>query len=161
MIRQVQFDKNGVPSCICAATATLPDYVEVPPLFINLPEEDLLSRLLNTEGTISLRDPRPTIHHIWVNGEWVKDVAAADAAARQEYKSQRAVAVSSIKVTTSTGKTFDGDEASQERMARAVLFGLEGETILWTMADNIKKEVTKAELIEAGRLAGLAQSEIW
>lgn len=83
--------------------------------------------------------------------------------AREAAKSARALAVAAITVTTASGKTFDGDEASQDRMARAILaLQAAGATsTLWVLADNTPTTVTAAELGAALALAGAAQSAIW
>jgi len=71
--------------------------------------------------------------------------------------------VSEIIVTTTTGKVFDGDELSQDRMLRALAIAdLNGQTeTQWKMADNSVQTVTREDLKEALTLAGLAMSEIW
>jgi hypothetical protein len=82
---------------------------------------------------------------------------------REAAKSARAVAVAAITVTTASGKTFDGDEKSQDRMARAIL-ALQASgaaSTLWVLADNTPTTVTAAELGEALALAGAAQSAVW
>lgn len=89
---------------------------------------------------------------------------------REQAKAARQAAVDAIKVTTSSGKVFDGDEQSQNRMTRAVI-GLQAaaqvlgsnapSTISWTLADNTVAEVTAAELGEALVLAGQEQSRLW
>ncbi|MCQ4257482.1 DUF4376 domain-containing protein [Stutzerimonas stutzeri] len=88
----------------------------------------------------------------------------AAVAARESWKGKRAAAVERIKVTTTSGREFDGDEASQGRMARAIL-GLqeagEGETVTWVLADNTPVAVTAAELGEALKLAGAEQARLW
>jgi hypothetical protein len=67
-------------------------------------------------------------------------------------------------VTTTAGREFDGDETSQNRMARAIL-GLSaaapGTTITWTLADNTPATVGVAELTEALMLAGATQAAMW
>ncbi len=82
---------------------------------------------------------------------------------RAEAKVARTAAVAAITVTTSTGKVFDGDERSQERMTRAVMIsqltGLTSTT--WTLADNSIATVTLAEMVEALALAGQAQAALW
>jgi len=81
---------------------------------------------------------------------------AAAAVSREE-------AVRSIKVTTSTGKEFDGDEVSQGRMSRAIL-ALQGTGLpstMWILADNTVAQVTAAEFLEAMVLAGQEQSIVW
>ena len=78
-------------------------------------------------------------------------------------KGIRADSVARIKVTVSTGKTFDGDESSQTRMARAII-GMqtaEATTITWTLEDNSVVEVTLDELKEALVLAGQEQAKLW
>lgn len=75
-------------------------------------------------------------------------------------KALRTSEVDAIVVTTASGKTFDGDEKSQDRMARAIVAMNDG-TTLWVLADNTPATVTRAELREALRLAGEAQTAIW
>jgi hypothetical protein len=82
---------------------------------------------------------------------------------REQAKAARAAAVAAIDVTVTSGKTFDGDEDSQTRMARAIL-GMQAAavpTITWTLADNTIAEVTVAELTEALILAGQQQAALW
>lgn len=82
---------------------------------------------------------------------------------RDEWKAQRAEAVSAIKVTTAAGHTFDGDEQSQGRMARAIL-GLQvvpAGTVTWVLANNSVREVGAAELTEALAMAGAEQARLW
>lgn len=82
---------------------------------------------------------------------------------RNSLKAQRALAVEAIKVTTHTGNTFDGDEISQGRMARAIL-GLQAAnvaTVTWVLSNNTPIQVTALELGEALALAGAAQAAIW
>lgn len=103
---------------------------------------------------------------------WTPEVLAAYQASlpvptpeelRANAKAARTEAVAAITVTTSTGKVFDGDEQSQERMARAILIsqltGLTSTT--WTLADNAIVAVTLAELTEALILSGQQQAALW
>lgn len=80
---------------------------------------------------------------------------------RKQDKLARAEAVAAIIVTTNNGNTFDGDEISQGRMARAILAMDDTETVNWILADNTVIDATKAELSEALKLAGAAQAAIW
>ena len=80
---------------------------------------------------------------------------------REEWKADRSAAVEAIKVVTQAGNTFDGDEVSQGRMARAVASMEDVDIVLWVLADNSVIKATKAELKEALRLAGSAQAAIW
>lgn len=83
--------------------------------------------------------------------------------ARNEFKSSRQLAVDSIVVTTSAGRDFNGDEISQNRMARAILAmqAANVESTIWVLADNSPVSVTVAELAQALALAGSAQSALW
>lgn len=82
---------------------------------------------------------------------------------RTQRKAQREIAVAAIKVTTQAGNTFDGDETSQGRMARAIIALSTGlaPSILWVLADNSVIQATAAELTEALVLSGQAQAAIW
>ena len=82
---------------------------------------------------------------------------------RAQLKIKRAEAVANIKVTTAAGNTFDGDEESQGRMARAIIALSTGlaPSVNWVLADNSTIEATAAELTEALVLAGMAQAAIW
>ncbi len=78
-----------------------------------------------------------------------------------EAKAARASAVAAIKVTTSGGKVFDGDEESQTRMSRAIAALNPLESTAWVLADNTIAQVSREEFQEALRLAGEAQTAIW
>ena len=88
---------------------------------------------------------------------------AADAAAHEQKKATCEEAVARIRVTTASGKPFDGDETSQTRMARAVVaLQAAGQTeTLWVLADNTPATVTLGELAEALALAGAGQTRLW
>lgn len=79
---------------------------------------------------------------------------------RAELKHQRDLNVSQITVTVAE-MLFDGDEVSQNRMARAICAMDDLDTTSWTLADNSVVTVTKEQLKEALRLAGIAQTELW
>ena len=82
--------------------------------------------------------------------------------AREEAKATRAASVEAIVVVVGE-KMFDGDETSQNRMARAIIAmnAAAQPTTLWTLADNVTVEVTVAELEQALQLDGQAQTDIW
>ena len=71
--------------------------------------------------------------------------------------------VATILVTTISGKVFDGDEKSQDRMVRAIqVAAITGLTeTQWKLADNSIVIVTLDELKEALALAGQEMSRIW
>lgn len=113
-------------------------------------------------------------------------VSQAPVPDREARKKARAEAVAAITVTTQAGNTFDGDEASQGRMARATetlkflsarkqagtpinldAFGpcyqLLGDEYLcaWVLADNTPIYASENELREALALAGATQTALW
>jgi hypothetical protein len=87
----------------------------------------------------------------------------AEPSARELAKRARAAAVAAITVTTQAGNTFDGDEVSQGRMARAILALSSGAapSVTWVLADNSVIDATAAELTEALVLSGQAQAALW
>ena len=78
----------------------------------------------------------------------------------EEAKRVRADAVAAIKVTVD-GMEFDGDETSQQRVARSILALKDGETITWVLRDNSIVEVTKEQLKQVLRKAGEEQTKLW
>ena len=99
------------------------------------------------------------------NDRFVPDLVAiqaeSDAQALADWKASRAEAVANIKVTTLSGNEFDGDEVSQGRMSRAISVMADTDTTIWVLANNVPTEVSKAELIEALKLSGEAQTALW
>jgi saccharopine dehydrogenase-like NADP-dependent oxidoreductase len=83
--------------------------------------------------------------------------------ARDIAKAARQAAVNAITVTTAAGHTYQGDETSQGRMARAIIALNTGlaPSVTWVLADNSVIQATAAELTEALVLAGQAQAAIW
>ena len=79
------------------------------------------------------------------------------------YTEDKDTTISKLKVTAISGKTFDGDEKSQDRMLRAIqiadITGLT--TTEWKLADNSIVMVTLDELKEALALSGQEMSRIW
>lgn len=78
-------------------------------------------------------------------------------------KNDKIMKINKIKVTTASGKEFDGDEISQDRMNRAVNIAMvTGQTITqWKLADNSIMNVTLDELKEALILSVQEMSRIW
>ena len=99
--------------------------------------------------------------------DWSKLITAEDKAREraeadyQTWKAARQQAVDAITVEVD-GLVFDGDETSQNRMARVVAAADSlDDTVNWILADNSTSEVAVRDLKEALRLAGLKQTEIW
>lgn len=100
-------------------------------------------------------------------GWWLKGFAPKfteeEIAAKEleKAKAERAEIVSKIVVEVD-GMKFDGDETSQDRMARSVVaLNDDTETVQWVLADNTIAQVTRVQLKQALRLAGEAQTAIW
>ena len=83
-----------------------------------------------------------------------------DAQALAQAKVERAEAVSKIVVEVD-GYVFDADEVSQQRVARSIVALEDGETMPWVLHDNTVAQVTKAQLLQALRLAGEEQTRLW
>lgn len=80
-------------------------------------------------------------------------------------KHERAAAVASITVEVD-GMVFDGDEQSQERMARTVTAATAtgasmDDTTVWVLHDNTVATPTIKQLARALRLAGEEQTRLW
>lgn len=99
--------------------------------------------------------------------DWSQVKTAADKEAesvlaeRGAFKASRSEAVKAIQVTTSAGNTFDGDETSQARMARAIIALPVGGTVNWVLANNAIIAANTDELREALALAGAEQARLW
>lgn len=79
---------------------------------------------------------------------------------RAAFIAERTARVAALKVKVDEME-FDGDETSQNRMARSIVGMSDTDTLPWTLADNTTVQVTKAQLTQALRLSGLAQAEVW
>lgn len=102
------------------------------------------------------KPPEPTPEEI---AEREKAEALAQA------KRERADAVSKLTVTVDN-MVFDADETSQNRMSRVVAgaqaLGIDQSTTqVWVLADNTVATPTVAQLAQALKLAGEAQTALW
>ena len=80
-------------------------------------------------------------------------------------KATRATKVAALTVTVD-GMVFDADETSQNRMSRVVAgaqaLGIDQSTTqVWVLADNTVATPTVAQLAQALKLAGEAQTALW
>ena len=101
------------------------------------------------------QDESPYVVYTRKSDEQIAEVVLTKA------KQERAQVVADIIVTTTAGKSFDGHEDAQNRMARTITGMEDTDEILWVLADNTPAMVGKAELKEALRLAGQAQTDVW
>ena len=76
-------------------------------------------------------------------------------------KRARAPLVAAITVTTTAGNTFDGNEEAQRRMTSAITAMTDADLLPWILYNNTVIMVSKAELTEALRLAGMQMASIW
>ena len=116
-----------------------------------------------------------TLHYQWYEGEdllegegtepVLEPVDESEEAELARLRAERAEAVSKITVEVD-GMVFDGDETSQDRIARTITaataagYGPE-DTTTWVLHDNTVAEVTIKQLSEALLAAGLKQTELW
>ena len=99
--------------------------------------------------------------------DWGKRITVEDKKRQQHerafaaWKRERQTAVDAITVTVD-GMVFDGNEASQNRMARVIASADAMEqTAEWTLANNDVAHVTMGQLKQALALATEAQTAIW
>ena len=83
-----------------------------------------------------------------------------EAQALAQAKAERAAEVEALTVEVE-GMVFDADETSQARMSVAASSMTDDETNVWVLADNTIVQVTKSQLMQACRLARIAQSAVW
>lgn len=81
---------------------------------------------------------------------------------RKVFKSDRSKAIENIVVTVNN-KSFNGDEVSQNRIARTIVAmqSTNATEQRWTLSDNTSVVVTLTELIEVLSLASQAQTKLW
>lgn len=93
-----------------------------------------------------------------------QELIAQEALAKAKFK--RASEVSKITVEVD-GLIFDGDEESQTRMGRTIAAAIaldvdiQTYTQVWVLADNTVATVTIAQLAQALKLSGEAQTALW
>lgn len=116
-----------------------------------------------------------TLHYQWYEGEdlledegtepVLEPVDESEEAELARLRAERAEAVSNITVEVD-GMIFDGDEISQNRIARTITaataagYGPE-DTTTWVLHDNTVATVTIKQLSQALLAAGLKQTELW
>lgn len=92
--------------------------------------------------------------------EYVPTQEEIEAQALAIAKRERAKAVERLTVEVE-GMVFNADETSQARMSVAASSMTDDETNVWVLHDNSVVQVTKAQLMQACRLARIAQSAVW
>ena len=103
-----------------------------------------------------------------LNGKWPEEVPIPPPSAeelekqkQEQWKAERQALVDAI-VVDIDGMKFDGDEISQNRMARAMgLADSPDETTVWKLADNTFAQVTADQLRRGARAAGDEMTRIW
>lgn len=116
-----------------------------------------------------------TLHYQWYEGEdllegegtepVLEPVDESDEAELARLRAERAEAVSKITVEVD-GMVFDGDETSQDRIARTITAATAAgygpdDTTTWVLHNNTVAEVTIKQLSEVLLVAGLKQTELW
>lgn len=100
---------------------------------------------------------------IWFEGVWIYP-SKTPTQVREEFKAQRELEVSRIKVTSSLGRVFDGAEVDTTRMLKPITVLKEkptGTTVTWVLADNTVVDVALDEFLEVVEKAGLEQTRLW
>lgn len=122
---------------------------------------DLLKKDAKALGT-SLTDRTKELN-AWVKSYVPEVIVKTPEEILSEAKAARQNLVDNIVVITQSGKSFDGDEASQGRITRAIvaLQAMNQGSTQWVLSDNTIAEVSVMELVEALALAGQEQTRIW
>lgn len=79
---------------------------------------------------------------------------------QQNYKSIRQNLVDNIEITYNE-VVYQGDEISQDRMSRYINGINDIDIVLWIAKDNSKVSLTKEDLKQILRLAGIEQTKVW
>lgn len=122
-------------------------------------EDGAVVKKQDTEWVQIQDRPEPYDDFIFDGEEWIAKPPIVKSL--WELKQDRHKEVESIIVTTQSGRSFDGNEEAQNRMARAIAALNPTEESLWVLANNIPTMVSREELQEALRLASAAQTAIW
>ena len=103
------------------------------------------------------------LDYSYLNNEFILNMSIVNKRNAIQAKNLKVEKVSQLKVTVTSGKVFDGDETSQDRMVRAInIASISGQIqTQWKLADNTIVMVTLDELKEALALAGQEMSRIW
>ena len=117
----------------------------------------------NESGLATIEDKGDYFEVVAIPEPTEEELAAQEL---EQAKAERAEAVSQLTVTVD-GMTFDADETSQNRMSRVVSgaqalgVDLSTTTQIWVLADNSVATPTVAQLAQALKLAGEAQTALW
>lgn len=142
-------------------------------MFISTDKNNMVNEVRNTEFENCIYIPDQQIDfeygYDFIYNEQINkvlkmpDYNILNSQAKDKAKKEKDAKVAAVTVEISSGKVFDGDEKSQDRMLRAIQIAqITGETsTTWRLADNTDVEVTVEELKEALILAGKKMSKIW
>ena len=129
-------------------------------------EYALRRAIFEAEGKVFTTSPAEDLKEFWSshNVEYSEepDPEPTPEQLLAQAKRERAEKVNRIKVTVD-GMTFDGDEVSQSRMARALTAALTAgqSSTTWVLADNTVATVSKEQLAEALTKSMLEMSKVW
>ena len=129
------------------------------------PMVDILSELTNRVVVMSgdeyvYLDDKVVVESSFIESGVAKQEEYLALEQLKAWKASRAEAVANLKVTVD-GMEFDADEVSQGRMARAIISMTDTDEIIWVLANNTPATLNKAQLSQALRLAGEAQTALW
>jgi len=97
-----------------------------------------------------------------VIAEGVKTAVTFEPTNSEDVNNLRFNETANIVVTIGSGISFNGDETSQTRLSRAItVLATDDDKTTWIDVDGVPHEVTKADLKEALKLAGEAQTALW
>lgn len=113
-----------------------------------------------TYGKLQWIDKRPKPEWSELQAEWPAVLAILK---WDKYKESRTEELTKLVITVG-GQSFDADEDSQNRMARAIIImqtHADVESVRWRLADNSEANVDLTTMSNALLSAATAQTELW
>ena len=98
-----------------------------------------------------LKGNQPNSYSVWNGNEWVEDETLKNEYVALQSKTEKALRLSQLVVTTTNGNVFDGNETARNNMMSAIMSAelINKTEEYWKLADNSTKLVSLDELKEA------------
>jgi hypothetical protein len=128
------------------------------------PEEGIVVRVRDSKQVVpaqSINDQDYLEYINWINEGHYPKICNNSIESVHCKKVARVDKISKLIITTECGNSYNADEASQNRLMRAILSIPANSVIPWVLADNTMAYVNKLELEEALRIAYQETAKIW
>lgn len=132
------------------------DYPDLPDDLIELNEDtyqDLLTKLnqgCHINADLSVSEPRPSLHHIWQDGDWVLDVekSVLQDAVWEQIKQKRHTVTRGGVYLKSVDKWFHTDDSSRTQYLALQILPQIPPDLMWKTMDNSFVKLDKPLLTE-------------